>query len=335
MTKIGRILRMSAEDSSSVRTEKASEPTPPADQAAWQGMLRQLAGFHAGHGHAFVSLHDSRHKKLAGWLAEQIRLQRKGHLLPLRRRALEELGIEWDTGAPDEAANRGRSENWEKRFAEIVAFKGKHGHLRVTKTNEIAPGLMHWRDNQRINFHAGRMHPERKARLDALGFQWTSPGYPHPSTHEHNRISWENMLARLLAFREQHGHCEVPATWQHDPALGKWVGRLRQKDRSPQLYGAILPEQRAQLDKTGFAWLPEGINKARRWEERHAQLTAFQQQHGHVRVTRGNETAHALAHWLENQGILHREGRLKSEHKTRLESLGVIWPPAYLPRKKH
>ncbi len=35
---------------------------------------------------------------------------------------------------------------------------------------------MHWRDNQRLPHEAGKFTPDRKARLNAIGFQWQGPG---------------------------------------------------------------------------------------------------------------------------------------------------------------
>ena len=69
---------------------------------------------------------------------------------------------------------------WERRFAQLVAFQQQHGHIGVTQNNETSPGLMHWRDNQRVKLRNGTLTPDCKARLDALGFDWQSPGRGHP-----------------------------------------------------------------------------------------------------------------------------------------------------------
>ena len=34
---------------------------------------------------------------------------------------------------------------------------------------------------------------------------------------------WEQMFAKLVAYKKEHGDCKVPKTWYPDPSLGGWV----------------------------------------------------------------------------------------------------------------
>ena len=81
------------------------------------------------------------------------------------------------------------------------------------------------------------MPTERKARLDALGFNW-----------DLFASKWEKGFKHLEAFVKEHGHCRVP--YRHLTSggyrLGKWVSNLRQRpDR-------VSSERKASLNKLGF-----------------------------------------------------------------------------------
>ena len=52
--------------------------------------------------------------------------------------------------------------------------------------------------------------------MDALGFEWS-----------HDEVVWEAMLAKLAAFKAEHGHCRVPCKHPPDPKLGRWVASQR------------------------------------------------------------------------------------------------------------
>ena len=82
------------------------------------------------------------------------------------------------------------------------------------------------------------MPPERRQRLDDLGFVWDS----------HNE-DWEAGFAALKAYKEQHGHCRVPRRHKfNDFNLGHWISNQRKvKDQ-------MLPERKQRLDDLGFVW---------------------------------------------------------------------------------
>lgn len=65
---------------------------------------------------------------------------------------------------------------------------------------------------------------------------------------------------------------------------------------------------------------------AERWEQRFAQLTAFQTQHGHCRVTRAECAGDpGLFNWVVTQRQEQRRGRLLPEREARLTALGLQW----------
>ena len=82
------------------------------------------------------------------------------------------------------------------------------------------------------------MSPERRQRLDALGFVWD------PLTAQ-----WEEGFSALQSFHQREGHCRVPQDHrEHGYLLGSWVSHQR------QYRDTLSPDRRQRLDALGFVW---------------------------------------------------------------------------------
>jgi hypothetical protein len=72
---------------------------------------------------------------------------------------------------------------------------------------------------------------------------------------------WEAQLAKLKAYTQKHGDCNVPQKWIKDPRLCQWVKKHREckkaQDRGEPSKG-MTAARVSQLDALGFAWV-------RRW----------------------------------------------------------------------
>ena len=93
----------------------------------------------------------------------------------------------------------------------------------------------------------------RKARLDALGFEWQSPGQSRPPQNHLPKDSislWEMCHARLVEFKSAHGHLNVAAVTPQDRALMTWV----REQRMGYAYGRLHFDQITRLEKLGFSW---------------------------------------------------------------------------------
>ena len=78
-----------------------------------------------------------------------------------RRQRLDDLGLVWDP----------IYEQWEKGFAELQVFQKEHGHCRVPDKYKINDfNLGNWVSSQRSAKQT--MQPERRQRLDDIGFAW-------------------------------------------------------------------------------------------------------------------------------------------------------------------
>jgi superfamily II DNA or RNA helicase len=183
--------------------------------------------------------------------------------------------------------------SWEKMFAELVAFKEAHGHCNVLV--ESGP-LGQWVHTQRQRCKI----PERRARLNAIGFCW------NPFT-----AAWDKKIEELVAYKKVHGHCNVPA---QSGLLGQWCSMLRTKRRRNELS----TEQIAQLDAIGFCWGPH----ADIWDKRAAELIAYQKIHGHCNVP---HSYGPLGVWVSTVRRRWRKGKLSPERIAQLNALGFCW----------
>src|SRR2546425_760619 len=131
--------------------------------------------------------------------------------------------------------------------------------------------------------------------------------------------SWDERFGELQAYKEQFGHCSVPAFWSKNHSLGKWVVNQRQSKRQ----GNLTQERFRRLEKIGFVWDPIDAF----WEERFAELVRFKQKTGHCNVPYSYPDIPELGVWVRTQRINRRRGNLSEGRLRRLEEIGFVWDP--------
>jgi hypothetical protein len=144
------------------------------------------------------------------------------------------------------------------QLVRLAAYKAAHGDCSVPKGWAEDPRLANWVNHQRQRkrkLDRGEpslgMTAERAARLTALGFAWEGTR-AHP-----NEAEWATQLARLAAYKVEHGDCIVRKRWDEDPRLHRWVKhqrKLKRKlDRGEPGEGMTVARA-ARLTALGFAW---------------------------------------------------------------------------------
>ena len=194
---------------------------------------------------------------------------------------------------------------WEEGVRFLELFRQREGHCRVPqKHREQGYRLGAWVHNQRKE--KDTMLPERRARLDMLGFVWD------PFTAQ-----WEIGLHFLQIFRQREGHCRVPKSQREQGyPLGQWVNNQRQaQDTMP-------PDRRQRLDALGFVWDPFAVQ----WEEGFRSLERYRQDKGDCRVPGDYcdpTSGYRLGSWVNHQ----RRDRdtMPPERRARLDALGFVW----------
>ena len=74
-----------------------------------------------------------------------------------------------------------------------------------------------------------------------------------PSTTTSSRLSYpfDEMYAKLVAYKEEKGHCRVPQNYKDDRKLAAWVKNIRRNQKP----GKIVDEKQIELlNAIGFQW---------------------------------------------------------------------------------
>ena len=192
----------------------------------WEEGFEKLRNFYALEGHCRVlASHKEDGYKLGSWVIKQ--RGNKADLSPDRLEKLDDLGFVWDT----------KTEAWEEGFSKLQAFKDREGHCKVTqKHKEDGFSLGGWVNSQRQSQDS--LSPERKLRLDELGFVWNVLAE-----------AWEEGFSKLQQFKDREGYCNVSRNQKEDGfSLGQWIARQRTAKES------MPAERRQRLDDIGFIW---------------------------------------------------------------------------------
>jgi hypothetical protein len=168
----------------------------------------------------------------------------------------------------------GKQEEWEEQLAKLKHYKEGHGDCNVPKQWAADPQLGRWVNYQRtLKRRLDRGDPckgmtaARAAKLDSLGFAWELSAAAlsrQMSRGQRNDAGWEGWLAKLEAYKVQHGNCDVPHGWIEDLRLANWVGSQRKYkkrlDRGEPCEGMTVGRA-AKLDALGFVWQWDGTWK--------------------------------------------------------------------------
>jgi hypothetical protein len=217
---------------------------------AWKNNLQRLAEFSRTHGHCNVPFKGEL-RMLAKWATRQ---RTKAQLSVEQISMLESIGYSWETKQEkDDAA-------WNATLERLATYKRKHGHCSVPQTYHANPELGTWVANQRRLDKQKKVTPERKAKLDELGFVWSvwSPKEkPKKGTNSNAERKWEQMFGKLKEYKAKHGDCRVPYNFVQDTSLAMWVSTQRREYSQKSWYGEnrqIREDRKERLDSIDFSW---------------------------------------------------------------------------------
>jgi len=207
---------------------------PVACKQKWERMFSALLAFKEKYGHCNVPPDYADTPSLGNWVSTQRRLKKLNQLSDDHELRLTDIGFCWDLPFAV----------WIRMFSALLAFKEKYGHCNVQKTYADMPSLGNWVSTQRRLKKLNQLSDDHELRLTDIGFCWDLPF-----------AVWMRMFSSLLAFKEKHGHCNVPPDYADNPGLGAWVNaqnRLKHK----------LSKDRIQrLEEIGFEWTRHRISK--------------------------------------------------------------------------
>lgn len=192
----------------------------------WEESFNKLKAYKEKYGTCQVSLRVDR--VLQRWTCWQRKAFYEGKLPEDRMNRLNEIRFPWSI----------QEGYWMKMYDALLAFKKKYGHTRVPFQWKENHKLADWVYRTKVNKDS--LEIQKIELLDKIGFDW--------SLARRNVVPWKEMYARLITFKQKHGHTRVPVKWDEDPKLGKWVSRMRNERETME------PERVALLEAIEFDW---------------------------------------------------------------------------------
>lgn len=277
----------------------------------WEARFAELLSFKERFGHCDVSSHWEENPLLANWVTCQRQRKKRRSLDAEYARRLEEAGFHWV------AWRRLFDRKWERRFEELVDYKNRFGNCNVpSKWSENRP-LGSWVHIQRRDRENGQLFKDRIQRLDEIGFEWKRDDRSSYSLADH----WKDCYAKLVKFKLQHGHCEVPAMGKRGERLAKWVSLQRKRWRE----GLLAADRKERLDAIGFNWGQPTRAFDARWNQRMAELLEYKKRFGDCYVPFDWAENIQLGYWVSIQRAWRRRGKLTAERIRRLDEIGFAW----------
>ena len=285
----------------------------------FDAMFQKLVAFKKRHGHCDVRWDDGQGGKLRTWVLNRRNESRAGQLRADRRERLQKIGFLWNSRNP-------QLDNWDRHYTKLVAYQKRFGDCDVPVRWPEDSNFAHWVSNQRCFRRQGILSPERRARLEALGFRWNGrfqlnqPPRPFARMVEQLNRQWDRRFAELVQFNKEHGHFRLPRD-RRWISLNDWATKQRQRRRT----GLLPAEHRARLEGIGFTWQPGNPALEKLWEQRFGELQAYRRRFGHCDVPMRWPEDPRLARWVSCQRYFRRKGILSPERIARLDGLGFSW----------
>ena len=237
------------------------------------------------------------------------RLNGSAHLTKEQIARLDAIHMNWiDT----------HTRQWEYGYQQAVAHHKEFGTLDVPAgyVNKNGFPLGEWlRNHIDASAKTGRtsikVTPERRAKLDKLGFKWTVED------------SWQKRIAVCKEYLKEHGDLDVPATYVTDGIwLGKWLYECRRAYRGETEGKRLTKEQIQQLEKLGMDWRTAS---ERAWADKYQAASLLLKTNGDNGIGSNDKTEEALriSQWIARQRTLHRQGKLSREQIEMLNALNI------------
>ena len=263
---------------------------------------------------------------LGVWLGAQRAAYKDGELTQSQIDQLNALEMDW--------TNR-NDRKWMSLYEVAVAYYEQHGDLNVPSEYSTPDGVLlgKWVARQRYAYlnpdrSSARVTPERKELLDRLGMVWEKQDL------------WQERYELALAYKEEHGTIEIPATYKTEDGiwLGSWVARQRTAlagnaktltpERKKQLKALLKGEKRrpATAENTD-----RGTVRETKWERNFRSASRYARSHKHLLVPAGyvDKDGVNLGVWISNLRAARKNRpdsyQVSPAHIRKLDSIGMVW----------
>jgi hypothetical protein len=226
------------------------------------------------------------HPVFGEWLRAQREAYENGTLSLKRINLLEDLGVRLEPC---------KRRQWMETYRELQAYVAEGNNPNVPSSH---PAFGRWLTQQRQDYKADTLLPDRVSVLEELGVHFKPRKYSH----------WIEMYPALQAYVDEGNNPNVPMS---HPVFGMWLSNQRGKYHN----GTLLPRRAALLEKLGVVW-----HVYRAWDDVFAEYEAYVKAGNRPNVRRDHPT---LGIWFQNQCAAYRRGELRPERAEKLQALGA------------
>lgn len=283
------------------KTRKTGGRPKKDDQPSWEHYYFRLGVFKQKNGHCRVpttSDHGKTKKdSLFQWVLHQRSKQGFATLTHDQKAALDALGFVWDPRVDE--FNR----QWDERFAELVAYKEKHGTTLVPVKEE--KGLGKWVAAQRDahtlyvkkqsgqlqkDIDSGKVKPPRKCRVMSDEHYWKLKSINFVFSIYTPGGGWDAKYEKLKEYRAKYGDCRVPQHWKENKGLGKFVSRQRYLyclwEQGKFENNPLTQERIDKLKALGFCW---GSTRPMTWKDPQSEAAKRKAEEAPARANNGTQ----------------------------------------------
>lgn len=220
-------------------------------------------------------------------------------------------------------------QQWEEMYAQMVAYKGQHGHVNVPSKEQklyswVAKNRLYWK--RFLKGESNTMSHYKIQKLVDLGLGTIENG---PFTNLAYDARWEEMYQELVRFKNQYGHCNVVKHSDQYPALVGWASQQR---------GAFFNRQERAatgIKKRGICLTDERMNKLAAigfrfkvqsdWDERLKQIIEYKALNGNTRVPVAYRGHNNLGRWVTSIKTAYYEGKVPADRIAKLDAIDFDW----------
>ncbi len=265
----------------------------------WDLRFGELIKYKEQYGNCNVRKHATKYNQLADWVGKQRTYYKKGNLIDMRTKRLNDIGFVWD---PYESS-------WQEMFDILIEYKNRFGDCNVPQLWEENIQLATWVGTQRRQYLNNKLENDRIKCLEDIGFMW--------ALKEEFERRWVEMFEALIEYKKAHGDCKVPYEWAENEQLVRWLSLQRQNYKN----GKLNKDQIKRLEDIGFVWNPlESF-----WKEMFVALVEYKKEHGDCNVPSTWAEDKQLAAWVCSQRTNYRKGNLNDDRVKQLEDIGFLW----------
>ena len=318
---------------------------------SWNKRLEELKAYKEANGNALVSRNYEENKKLGRWCDHQrqqyrnMKAGKRHYMTKEKLKKLEDAGFVF-VPPPQNV------DQWTVNYNKLAKYKEENGNCRVPYSYPEDPGLGTWVETLRTQYtrlkrgRSSRLTNERIRMLEDLGMEWEVKKAPSAAVADDGhspapqkptgRGSWETRFEELKAYKEVHGHANVPNNYPPNKRLGSFVKKQREDYRlyNSGKHSAMSPERIERLESLGFAWTVTNREYYHdSWARRFQELKEFKAHFGHCFVPRQYPENQKLAYWVERQRQDYRNlqkgkpSKMTTDRVGVLEAAGFHWSP--------